>query len=395
MTAGVWLDLAWTLLALGWWGFTLGRLRDLRYVRPLPVLESAAVESGPETISVIVPARNEGARLAGTLERLLAQTGVDLQVIVVDDRSDDGTAERLGALARTEPRLQVVRVDELPAGWMGKPHACHVGSGHARGDWILFMDADVWLDDNVLARSLNAARRDGADHVTLFPGEDGLSFPIRAAQLNFAMGMLAMGSRVNRDQRFGFIGIGAFNLVRRERYHAFDGHRPLRFEVVDDMKLGLLVRLAGGRSRVYAATRELKVQWAGSIGGLIVALEKNYFAGFDYSLPMALAAVSFLSVAHLGALAGAVIGGVPGWLATAGLASSILPAAVMARHTGGPWWPALLTPLTGLVQGVAVAWSAWSIWSRGGVVWRETFYPLAELRAHRVSPWMQLRRRAG
>src|SRR6266571_8688262 len=120
--------------------------------------------------SVVLPARDEESRIETTIRRLLAQEGVQLEVIVVDDRSQDRTREILRRLAQEDARVTVNRIEVLPEGWLGKCHACHLGAGAASGDWILFTDADCWLKPDVIRRALLVAEREGADHLTLTPG---------------------------------------------------------------------------------------------------------------------------------------------------------------------------------------------------------------------------------
>ena len=131
---------------------------------------SASSHQKPIRCSVVIAARDEAARIEQTIRHLIAQRGVEIEVIVVDDRSADGTSEILGRLAKEDARVQVKRVDVLPEGWLGKCHACHVGVSAATGDWILFTDADCWLKPEVIARALLVAERDGADHITMSPG---------------------------------------------------------------------------------------------------------------------------------------------------------------------------------------------------------------------------------
>ena len=110
----------------------------------------------PVRCSVIVAARDEEARLEDTVRHLLAQRGVAVEVIVVDDRSQDRTGDILRRLASEDARVQPRRVDVLPDGWLGKCHACHLGASAATGEWILFTDADCWLKPDVIARALRS-----------------------------------------------------------------------------------------------------------------------------------------------------------------------------------------------------------------------------------------------
>src|SRR4030095_11544136 len=177
-----------------------------------PTTESAA--KGLVRCSVVVAARDEEERIEQTIRHLLAQRGVELEFIVVDDRSTDRTSEIIQGLAKEDARIQVKRVDALPDGWLGKCHACHVGASAATGEWILFTDADCWLKPDVIARALRVAERDGADHVTLSPGTVVESLGARAWHLLFLTSLLNWFSGVNRDRPKAYLGICAFHIVR-------------------------------------------------------------------------------------------------------------------------------------------------------------------------------------
>src|SRR5262245_11560923 len=167
----------WTTLMFGGTAalclsMTIAALWHLRWVQRLPTLEaltaaghSATPAAGWVRCSVVIAARNEEARIEGTLRRLLAQREVEADFIVVDDRSTDGTGEILQRLAQEDARIRVKRVDVLPLGWLGKCHACHVGACAATGDWILFTDADCWLTADMIARAVRQAEREGVDHI--------------------------------------------------------------------------------------------------------------------------------------------------------------------------------------------------------------------------------------
>jgi glycosyltransferase involved in cell wall biosynthesis len=200
---------------------------------------------------VVVAGRNEEARIEQTLRRLLVQRGVELEFIVVDDRSTDRTNEILQRLAKEDARIQVERVDVLPDGWLGKCHACHVGASAATGEWILFTDADCWLKPDVIERALRVAERDAADHVTLASGLAPGSTGLKASHLMFLISLANWFSGVNRDRPKSFVGIGAFNLVRTSAYRQCGGYEALRLTVLDDVKLGLLLRRAGKRTRAF------------------------------------------------------------------------------------------------------------------------------------------------
>jgi len=365
---------AWGLAALVW-------LIGLRVVRRLPPARSGSAAGEPlPRVSVIVAARDEQDRIDTTVRRLLDQRGVGCEPIVVDDRSADGTAGRLAAIAAREPALRVIRIETLPAGWLGKCHALHAGAAAATGDWLLFTDADTWMERDLVARAVAAAVADGAAHLCVVPHQRIGSAWGRAANLAFALVLIGQAAGANRDRPGSFIGIGAFNLVRADAYRAIGGHGSLRMDVVDDLKLGLLLRRAGHRTRVWFSGPDMEVAWAATGGGILRALEKNSFAMFRYSLARAGAAFAASAGLWLTAVLGPLTARPGGYAAAAGFASLVVPAVVASRRAGWGILPALLTPLALVLMPLSVARSTWVALRRGGVTWRGTFYPLPELR---------------
>src|ERR1051325_2660536 len=143
------------------WARRLPSLTELESARPT----SPTLGAKLPRVSVVVAARDEAVRVEATVRRLLTQRGVELEIIVVDDRSRDGRAEMRRRVAKEDRRVRVLRVETLPNGWLGKCHACHIGAAAASGEWILFLDADCWLKDDVLQRALIIAAREAAGHI--------------------------------------------------------------------------------------------------------------------------------------------------------------------------------------------------------------------------------------
>jgi hypothetical protein len=334
--------------------------------------------------SVVIAARDEGARIEQTIRHLLAQRKVALELIVVDDRSTDRTSEILRRLASEDARVQVKRVDVLPEGWLGKCHACHVGAGAATGNWILFTDADCWLKPDVIARAVRLAERDGADHVTMSPGTVVETLGAKAWHLLFLTSLLNWFSGVNRDRPRSYLGIGAFNLVRAAAYQQCGGYETLRLTVVDDVKLGLLLLRAGKRTRGFLGADDVECHWGATVGSMIKIMEKNYFAVIDYRVGLVLAG-SLFTILVLGFLIAGLMSGTPAGLA-AGLSplSLILPAGILARRLGWSWPCALCVPFMIPVFLYALLNSTVVTLRHGGIRWRNTFYPLKTLRAGNV-----------
>jgi glycosyltransferase involved in cell wall biosynthesis len=334
--------------------------------------------------SVIVAARDEEARIERTIRHLLAQRGVEFEIIVVDDRSRDRTSEILTRLAQEDARVQVKRVDVLPDGWLGKCHACHVGASAAAGNWILFTDADCWLKPDVLARALRVAERDSADHVTLVSGLALGSIGLRASHLLFLISLANWFSGVNRDRPKSHLGIGAFNLVRATAYCQCGGYEALRLTVVDDVKLGLLLRRAGKRTRAFLGGDDAECHWGATAWGMVKILEKNYFAAVDYRFGLVLAGSLFVIFLFCVLAFGLVSGTVAGLAAALSPLSLILPAGVLTRRLGWSWAGAACVPFIFPLFLYAVLNSTFVTLRQGGVRWRGTFYSLETLRAWNV-----------
>jgi cellulose synthase/poly-beta-1,6-N-acetylglucosamine synthase-like glycosyltransferase len=358
------------------------KLFHQRWVIRLAPLEAPpdAAWATPVHVSVVIAARDEAAAIEGTVKALLAQQGVALEVIVVSDRSTDGTADVVRRLGGAEPRARVIEVTELPARWIGKCHACYTGAAAAAGDWILFTDADCRLAPDVIARALAAAARERADHVALTPAPIDPTLGAKAWYLVFGASITNWISAANRDLKDGHFGIGAFNMVRASTYRACGGYEALRLTILDDVRLSLLVRRAGGRSRIFLGADDVLCRWATSVGDAIRLTEKNYFAAIDFRTPVAVGGAIAIALLFGTPLAGLASGT---WLGLAcGLSPFLLsiPAARGAARVG--WSPviALLVPFFYPLPMVAMLRSAVLTLRQGGVRWRDTFYPTAMLR---------------
>jgi hypothetical protein len=377
-----------------WLAFNLSVAWLQRYVPPFARIAERLPDSDvTPSVTVVVPARNERDRIEESVRRLLAQRGVDLELVVVDDRSDDGTTKILERMCGEDSRLRVIRIDTLPSRWLGKPHACHLGAQDARGEWILFTDADVWLSPDLIANTIRAAVSEGADLVCLLPAQKRISLWGRAAMLTFSMALLIAAGRANTNRRLAPVGIGAYNLVRAAAYRRSGGYEALRMEVIDDMKLGLLLMHGGSRLRCWTAADEAEMDWAATPRELVRALDKNFIALAEMHFGVAAFGVGIMSAAWVTAIAGPLVGSWTGYVALAGLVSMVLPAALFARHSRWGLLPAILAPVIFPLLPWALLRSAWLTWRQGGIRWRKTVYPLPLLRKHRVSLFLRPRRR--
>jgi len=362
---------------LGIWVAVGNRRMDfLRDEPPIPGEEQPPV-------SVVIPARNEERKIEPALESVLAQDYRHLEVLVVDDRSTDATGEILDRMAAEHDRLRVLHLDTLPEGWLGKNHALHRGAGEARGDVLLFTDADVMMDPDVLRRSVGYLLSRGLDHITVIPD---LLMPdpfLEPATGTFKMlfGVHFRPWRAADPESDRYVGTGAFNLVRSGAYEAVGGHDPIALRPADDLKLGRLLKRQGYRQAAVFGTGKIRVEWYSDLGGLVRGLEKNAFAVAGYRLGrVALATVGLLLFLTWPGAALVACEGLLRWLNLGVLGVLSAFYADNARFYGHSPWHGPLLPLTALLM-VYIGWrSALKAMISGRITWRETSYSLEELR---------------
>jgi chlorobactene glucosyltransferase len=330
---------------------------------------------------VIIPARDEERAIEATVRGFLAQTYPSLEVIAVDDRSADATGAILARLAAEDARLTVVTTEEPPEGWLGKPAALHQGSLHAKGELLLFADADISYAPEAVASAVAFLQRSGVALITLLPHFELRGFWEHVAMPQLAVSLFAflpvgIGNRT-RIPLFG-VGGGTGNLVRRADYDASGGHVALRDAVIDDVGLARLLRRHGRRTIAVRADRLVTVRMYHGLGEIIRGFTKNMFAvlGRSYLLA-AFAAVMWLA-GHLLPFALAAMGN-PLALATVGVITLIRLILYSTFRYG------LLNALLGhpLMTGVFLVILARSVWFTGirrQLDWRGRRYDAARTR---------------
>ena len=363
-------------------------VRGLLWVRRhLPRLTE--VEPVPRTawprVSVVVPARNEAPQVETAVRSLLAQDYPSLEVVAIDDRSEDATGLLLDGLAAGDPRLRVVHVESLPDGWLGKNHACARGSDAASGEWLLFTDGDVLFGADALRRAVAFAEARDLDHLVAFPSFVTHGFFERAFVVAFGV-LFSLKTRVwalPRPRSGAYVGVGAFNLVRRAVYERVGGHRAVAFEVVDDLKLGLVLRRSGARQGAVVSGGLLAVRWQSGLRASIGGLMKNAFAGAEWRWSMAAvfcACFAIVGVVPAATLLLPVALPVKAVATVAWLGWAILVGAAAYEVSDGLGLEGVaFPPACAALIGVVLA-SAAQATLEGGIKWRGTFYPLADLR---------------
>jgi glycosyltransferase involved in cell wall biosynthesis len=339
-------------------------------------------------LSVVVPARDEAFAIGRAIGSLLAQDYPDLEIIVVDDRSSDATGNILRDLAARNPRLVTLRVDELPAGWLGKNHALWRGAEHATGEWILFTDADVVFAPGALCRAVAYAADEKLDHLTLAPRLVANGLLLRAFIAFFAYAFIALWGAyfANDPKSKRGVGIGAFNLVRASAYESIGTMRALSLRPDDDIRLGRRLRAFGFRQRVLNGNEVMTIEWYPSLGAAIRGLEKSMYSSMEYRVVDAAAVFLFLVATMVWPFVGVIVlAGVDRVLLLIVVACLIIGLLETYRQSMRPLTPTalvlgLLLPVSALCFGYAIGRSVYLGETRG-VRWRGTTYPLSLLRA--------------
>jgi len=380
--------IAGTILALAWFSRIVDAALGMPSVADISRPEWDRKPAGKPRVSIIVPARNEEAAIEAGLTRLLALDYDNYEVIAVDDRSTDRTGEIMDRISEnqkpsTSHPLRVVHHTELPAGWMGKTHAMYTAARGATGDWLLFTDADVLFKPDALRRAMAYAEAENADHVVLFP-RMLMKTPGEHMMIAFFQAMFMFGHRpwkVADPNAKDHMGVGAFNLVRRSTYEAVGTYAALRMEVLDDMKLGKVVKESGFRQRNVFGEDLISIRWAIGAMGMVNNLTKNFFAILSFQWWRALGTVIAMAFLNLMPFAGIFLA--HGWARVPYALALLSIFAIyvgMSQRSDVPFYYFVLHPVSSsLFIYTLVRSTVLTLWN-GGVVWRGTKYDLEELR---------------
>ncbi len=375
------------ILALAWASRVIDAGIGMPNVADIARPEWDRIPPSPQPrISIIVPARNEQVHIAETLIRLLALDYSNYEVIAINDRSTDATGARMDeVLARPEAqgKLRIVHVTELPPGWMGKTHAMWTATEQASGEWLLFTDADVLFKPDTLRRAIAYAEAEKADHLVLLPRMT-MKLPGEKMMMAFFQTLFVFGHRlwkVSDPNADDHIGVGAFNLVRRSTYDAVGTYKALRMEVIDDMKLGKVIKNAGFVPRVVFGQDLVSLRWAEGAFGIVNNLTKNFFALLQFQWWRTVGSVIGVGFLNLGPFLGLWLA--HGWMR---LPYAIALVCILGIYFGmatrsavRPYYFFLHPVATTLFMYILLRSMFHTLWN-DGVVWRGTRYPLEELR---------------
>ncbi len=265
--------------------------------------EVALRDSESPLVSVVIPARNEARNIALCMQSVLRSHYPHVEVVVVDDRSTDGTGIIAREVSRNDKRARVIEAPPLPDGWLGKQWACSQGAAAARGEILCFTDADTIHGSKLLTRSVAMLHNHKLDFVTVAGRQRLVSFWERVVQPHiFTMLALRYGGpgEVNRSARVeDKIANGQFMLFTRAAYDEVGGHEAVRGRVAEDLALAQLLFERGKRTMVALGLNLLSTRMYGSLGEIVRGWMKNIYAGGLDAAPFGAAGRTILPLALL------------------------------------------------------------------------------------------------
>lgn len=335
-----------------------------------PRLEPSQAGLTPEfpKVSVVVPARNEVRVLPRLLDSLMSLDYPDYEVIVVDDGSTDGTGDV--ARIRRDDRLQVVTAPPRPAGWGGKQWACQTGSRVARGEVLLFTDADTIHERDSLRRSVAEMRRTGAGMLSCLPSHEGFTWWERLAGA-FHVLLLTVTGPLSRPRPGRVFAIGQYLMFRRDAYDLLGGHEAVKGEFVEDLPMANRCLERGVRYAVSVDGGPLfRVRMYDSLPEFVRGWRRNFRAGIGGSSLVAPAEMTAMIFALFGA------GGAAGWPVALGVsgAAVLLVARAQKRLGNFHWLGALAFPWGVGLLCVATVLSVSDMVTRQSLVWKGRAY---------------------
>jgi glycosyltransferase involved in cell wall biosynthesis len=354
-------------------GFSL--IKNLKNQKKIP-------DKDLPSISIIFSALNEEKDIEAALNSLFQLNYPNLEIIAINDRSTDDTPVILDRLKQNQPRLRVFHIDELPEGWLGKNHALNFASKHARGDWILFTDADVLMKPDTLRLVMSYVAEKKLDHLTIFEHHIRKTFWLRVLLLgHYITYSIVMNPwRIRYAWSKKSLGHGAFNLVSKKVYMSCGGHRSIAMECMDDLKLGEMIKKNGYRQDTVDGRDFIEKEWYKSLGDMIEGVKKNSFSYFKYrplgTLLVILGAFTFFVWPFFGMF----LPGTVGLINALNVALTLFISIFVARKFRLNLIYALFYPFGICILLYTVLNSLISTYKNKGVIWRGTFYPIKKLK---------------
>ncbi|QDU78398.1 4,4'-diaponeurosporenoate glycosyltransferase [Polystyrenella longa] len=319
---------AWQLSLLGVYGFliliTLSRhfvcSYQQRFLRVLKLSDAQVAPNRAPLVSILVPAKDEADKIAACLDSLCNLNYPAYEVLVIDDRSDDNTAEIVRGYGEEYSHLRLIQIEDLPAGWTGKTHALQYGQKFARGEWLLFVDADTTHHPDTLSITLHDAIEHELDMLTALPTLKCHSFWEKVIQPYASTCLIILfplSKANNHTDRDGAWGNGQFILINRKAYDEIGQHRSVRDKFVEDIALARRVRQQGLRLNIVSAAQLFSVRMYSSFEEITRGWSRIFYSATDCKPGKLFALMIFIGLFSITPYAFIMAGGLALWQGTA------------------------------------------------------------------------------
>ena len=372
------------LITIAWIGACIYLLVNSRKIAYLKNVSLPSNLSEP-SVAIIVAVKDEEREVEQALISVCKLNYTNYKIIVINDRSTDRTPEILQRIAQKNPSISVITIKDLPPGWLGKNHALYQGYLASSEEWLLFTDADIVYKTTALKKAISYAIRHGLDHLTALPEITSPSSLFKSVMNTFAM-MLEIRLRpwsARDPSSSAYIGVGAFNLVRRSTYEKAGTHIPISLRPDDDLQLAQRIKESGCRQDVVYGEQEISLAWYNNLHEFVKGLMKNTFSVANYHLPTAIGMAIVTFVVFVMPIPVLLFQGLRGVLMATGVLLSQILLMLFKKGVHGKWWHALMIPFAGLIMIFIILKSAFKTIKNGGIYWRDSFYPLEELKKQR------------
>src|SRR4030042_514165 len=267
-------------LSLTYWSATLiAVVVSLIKIKSLPVSTIKDPQPYP-MVSIIIPVCNEIDTFEPAFNSLTNLDYPKVEFIIVDDRSTDGTSALIDRIATRDNRVRVIHIEELPEGWLGKTHALKVGAENAKGEFMLFTDADIHFSTTIIKKAISQCINEKIDFLTLIPKFENVNILLDTA-ISFMIRAIFAGNRVwetNDPRSKHAVGFGPFILVNKETFQKSRGFEWMKMDICDDLAFGLLMKQAGARGKAMVATSDVSLTYSRSFYDYAKSTEKTGLA---------------------------------------------------------------------------------------------------------------------
>lgn len=370
-----WYCLAIGIITIGLNIYLLAGYYKIQSIDSQPILKKQP------PLAIIVAVRNEEEDLKKALKSVCNLRYDDYKIVVVNDRSTDRTAQILDNLQIQYPQIQIVTIASLPEGWLGKNNALYQGYLNSKEEWMLFTDADIEFHPDALSKAMSYAVSRRLDHLAVLPHVVSRSAILNSVFATFSI-MLMIHLKpwdARNPKSKSYVGVGAFNLVRRDAYEKIGTHASIKLRPDDDLQLGRHIKLEGLRQDVLTGKNYICLEWYKNLSQFCNGLLKNSFSTAEYKFARTIFDVilMLLSVALPMPLMFIFGSELIRLLACGVLLSSL---AYMILVFPNKWWYAFMIPFSGFFMAYSFLRAAIVNIRQGGIYWRDSFYSLAELK---------------